>query len=94
MRGQLGIERLAQRLHRLGQRVGEILVFALPVAVTLHDHVAAESDLVGPQGRQGPALVGPDQAGRHGEATVGQRVGVDHRDILPRRAGFFYPEPA
>ena len=50
--------------------------------------------LVGPQRRQRPALVGPDQAGRHGEAAVGQSVAVDHLDILPRRARFFYPQPA
>ena len=95
--GQLGIERLAQPLDRLGQRIGEILVFALAIAVALHDDVAAETRLVGPQGRQRPALVGPDQAGRHGEATVGQGVGVEgssHGDILPRRRPFFYPPPA
>jgi hypothetical protein len=54
----------------------------------------AETRLVGPQGRQGAALVGPDQARRHGEATVGQGLGVDHGDILPRHALFFYPAPA
>jgi hypothetical protein len=62
--------------------------------VTLHDHVAAKPRFVGPQSRQGLALGRPDQAGRHGEAAAGQGFSVDHGDILPRRARFFYPLPA
>ncbi len=62
--------------------------------MALHDDVLAKTGLLGPQGRQRTAFGGPDQAGRHGEAAMGQGLGVDHGDILPRRALFFYPSPA
>jgi hypothetical protein len=62
--------------------------------VALHDDMAAETGLVGPQVGQRAALLGLDQARRHGVAAVGQGLGVDHGDILPRRGRFFYPPPA
>jgi hypothetical protein len=41
----------------------------LAVAVALHDDMLAEALLLGPQRCQRAALLGVDQAARHGEAT-------------------------
>jgi len=76
--GQLRIERLAQPLDRVGQRIAEILVLALAVAVALHDDMAAEAVLLRPQAGQRPALLGADQPVRHGEATIVKISTVEH----------------
>jgi hypothetical protein len=91
---ELGIERLTQPLDRLRQRVGEVLVLALPVAVALHDDVLAESRLLGPQRGERLAFRGVDQVPHDGEAASIEGVLVDHPDILPRPGHFFYPRPA
>src|SRR5471032_3359851 len=90
-RRQRWIERLAQPLHRLGQRIGEILVLTLAVAMMLHDDMFAKQALLRPQRRQRSALVGADQAGRHDMAALAEDFAIEHPDILTRAARFFYP---
>jgi hypothetical protein len=48
--GQRRIERLAQRCHRIRQRIGEVLVFSAPEAVPRHDDAAAEGRILGVEG--------------------------------------------
>jgi hypothetical protein len=67
---QRRIELLAQRLDEPGQRIGEVLVLALAIAVPRHDDPAAEpAGLAVEGGQPGAGLRIEDRAGQ-GEAAV------------------------
>ena len=63
--GEVWIKRRAQLGDQRGQRVGEVLVFALPETVLCHDHAASEERVVRVKRSQGSALLRRDQALDH-----------------------------
>ncbi len=73
--GERGIEPRPQRLHRIGQRIGEIAIFAAAEAVPRHDHLAAE--MFGGVVEGGDVLAGDgvEQAGQYCPAVGVERVG-------------------
>ncbi|MGY3360541.1 hypothetical protein ACVWZK_007204 [Bradyrhizobium sp. GM0.4] len=74
------VERRAQLRDQIGQRIGEIFVFAAAKAVAAHDDTAAEVGVVGIERGDGAALLRREQALQDGGA-VGVELAGDLRPV-------------